>query len=63
LLGNALQIPTEYSWLQFAKWGEEYGDVVYLNALGQHIIVLNSPEAIQDLLIKRGSNYSDRPIL
>lgn len=63
LLGNALQIPTEYAWLQFAKWGEQYGDVVYLNALGQHIIVLNSPEAIQDLLIKRGSNYSDRPIL
>jgi hypothetical protein len=39
------------------------GDVVYLSALGQHIIVLNSSQAIQDLLIKRGGNYSDRPVM
>ena len=39
------------------------GDVFHLNALGTHIIVLNSREAINELFVKRGANYSDRPVL
>jgi len=38
------------------------GDVVHLKTFGQHIIILSSPEACDDLLIKRGAIYSDRPI-
>lgn len=37
------------------------GDVVFLNAAGQPIIVLNSPKAAADLLDRRASNYSNRP--
>ena len=37
------------------------GDVVYLNVLGQSIVVLGSMQAARDLLDKRSSNYSDRP--
>lgn len=37
------------------------GDVVYLNVLGQPMVVLNSLQAAQDLLDKRSANYSDRP--
>jgi len=37
------------------------GDVVHIEALGQHIIVLSSAEACDDLLAKRGAIYSDRP--
>jgi hypothetical protein len=36
-------------------------DVIYLNILGQGIIILDSPEAIMDLLERRSSIYSDRP--
>src|ERR1700759_692588 len=36
-------------------------DVIYLNILGQGIIVLDSSEAIMDLLERRSSIYSDRP--
>ena len=25
VLGNLLQMPTEYEWLTFSKWGEIYG--------------------------------------
>src|ERR1700761_7663889 len=39
------------------------GDIIYLNILGQPIVVLNSKEAIADLLDTRGSIYSDRPTL
>lgn len=36
------------------------GDVIYLNALGKDIVVLNSEQAANDLLDKRSANYSDR---
>lgn len=36
------------------------GDVVYLNACGQPIIVLGTHEAATELLEKRSSNTSDR---
>ena len=35
--------------------------MVYLEAMGQPILVLNSLEAIKDLLVSRAENYSDRP--
>ena len=34
--------------------------MIYLNVLGQHIIILSSLEVIADLFEKRSSNYSDR---
>jgi hypothetical protein len=36
------------------------GDVIYFNALGKSIVVLNSVEAAVDLMDKRSSMYSDR---
>lgn len=38
------------------------GDVVYLDALGQPMIILGSHEAAADLLEKRSAIYSDRSI-
>lgn len=37
------------------------GDVVGLDVLGHKFVILNSYEAIHDLLEKRASVYSDRP--
>ena len=34
--------------------------MIYLNVLGQHIVILGSLEVITDLFEKRSSNYSDR---
>lgn len=36
------------------------GEIVYLNAFGQPMVVLGTHEAALDLLEKRSSNYSDR---
>jgi len=63
LLGNALQIPPEYSWLSFTRWAQTYGDVMHLSVIGQSFIILSSRKAIDDLLEKRGAIYSDRPIV
>ena len=37
------------------------GDVVYLNALGKSVVVLNSQKAAADLLGRRARIYSERP--
>jgi len=36
-------------------------DVIHLQVLGKHMICLNSVQAANDLLDKRGQNYCDRP--
>ncbi|KAH7913699.1 cytochrome P450 [Hygrophoropsis aurantiaca] len=63
ILGNIAQMPKEKEWLTYQRWTEEYGDVVYLEILGQPIIVLDSLEAATDLLEARGAIYSGRPRL
>ncbi|KAH6916318.1 O-methylsterigmatocystin oxidoreductase [Coprinopsis sp. MPI-PUGE-AT-0042] len=60
-IGNVLQIPTQEPWKVYKEWTKQYGDVIYLEALGQPILVLNSLESIKDLLVSRAANYSDRP--
>ena len=37
------------------------GDVFYLNAAGQGIVVLNTQKTAADLLDRRAAIYSDRP--
>ncbi|KAH8990412.1 cytochrome P450 [Lactarius hatsudake] len=60
LLGNALQLRNQ-QWLQFTGWTQEFGDVFYLNAAGQPIVILNTQKATADLLDRRSGIYSDRP--
>ncbi|KAH7097916.1 cytochrome P450 [Auriculariales sp. MPI-PUGE-AT-0066] len=63
VLGNALEMPADYAWLKYSEWAAQYGDVVHVSALGRHIVILSSLNAVNDLLVKRGSNYSDRPVV
>ncbi|KAH9058113.1 cytochrome P450 [Lactarius vividus] len=60
LLGNALQLNGP-KWLTFVEWSQQFGDVFYCNAMGQHIVVLNTHKAAADLLDRRAEIYSDRP--
>lgn len=61
LLGNLHQIPDKDRHLQFEKWAREYGPVFSLMLGTQPMIVLNSDQAIKDLVDKRGAIYSSRP--
>ena len=63
IVGNLFDMPRDYWWLTFAKWSKQYGDIVHLNILGQHIVILNSVKATRDLLDRRSAIYSDRPTL
>ncbi|EAU93067.2 cytochrome P450 [Coprinopsis cinerea okayama7 len=53
--------PSPYPWVSYAKWAEVYGDLIYYKTLGNPVLVLNSREAMTDLLDKRASIYSSRP--
>ncbi|KAI0031850.1 cytochrome P450 [Vararia minispora EC-137] len=60
LIGNALEL-RDKQWLKFSAWRKLYGDILFLDAAGQPIVVLNSQKAAADLLDRRAGIYSDRP--
>ncbi|KAA1469172.1 cytochrome P450 [Dentipellis sp. KUC8613] len=61
LLGNLLDMPRSRPWIRFTEWKAQYGDIVYLRFLGRSFLILNSHEAVIDLLEKRGGIYAGRP--
>ncbi|KIM67833.1 hypothetical protein SCLCIDRAFT_1189995 [Scleroderma citrinum Foug A] len=63
LLGNMLDMPSIKPWLTFAEWAHKYGGMTHLEILGQHIVVLNSLKTAVEMLDKKSSIYSDRPVL
>ncbi|GJJ12995.1 hypothetical protein Clacol_007244 [Clathrus columnatus] len=63
VLGNLLDLPVERDYETYTRWKDVYGDVIYLSALGNDIVVLNSVQAASDLLDKRSLWYSDRPYI
>ncbi|KAI9444581.1 cytochrome P450 [Lactarius indigo] len=62
LIGNALELQDKV-WLFQRDCKKKYEDVMYLSALGQPILVLNSLKAATELLDRRGAIYSGRPRL
>ncbi|KAI0072612.1 cytochrome P450 [Panus rudis PR-1116 ss-1] len=63
LIGNVLDMPTAHEWLTFAHWQQKWGDIIHLNLLGQHMIILNSASHAFELLDKNSAINSDRPTL
>ncbi|RPD52913.1 CyP450 monooxygenase [Lentinus tigrinus ALCF2SS1-6] len=61
ILGNIFNLPRRIVAKEYYKLNERYGDVVYLNALGQSMVLLGSYETARELMDKRSSNYSNRP--
>lgn len=49
-------------WLKLKEWTDKYGPIVQISLWGTHFIV-GSEAIANDLLNKRGGNYSDRPRL
>ncbi|KZP26478.1 cytochrome P450 [Athelia psychrophila] len=63
LIGNLLDAPKPGSeWVDYHEMCKKYSsDMVYLSIFRQSVLVLDSFEAINDLLDKRSSVYSSRP--
>ncbi|VDB83472.1 unnamed protein product [Peniophora sp. CBMAI 1063] len=61
-IGNVLQMNSHSEqWTLFSSWRKIYGDIFYLNAAGQPIVVLNSQLVASELLDRRSGKYMDRP--
>ncbi|KAF5376002.1 hypothetical protein D9757_008810 [Collybiopsis confluens] len=62
VIGNLLDIPKEKAHEAYVGMGLKYqSDMLYLNAAGTSMLVLNSVNAANDLLVERWRLYSDRP--
>ncbi|PPQ88910.1 hypothetical protein CVT25_009145 [Psilocybe cyanescens] len=61
IIGNVLSLFQGERWKIFSDYKKQYGDLVRLHGLGTDLIALNSLDAIDDLLGKRGHIYSHRP--
>ncbi|KAL1936980.1 hypothetical protein VTO73DRAFT_2440 [Trametes versicolor] len=61
LIGNTLDFPTSNIPRRFHNLAKQYGPLIYLNVLGQSIIIVDSYDTARELLDKRSKNYSGRP--
>ncbi|KAI0348408.1 cytochrome P450 [Trametopsis cervina] len=62
LLGNILDVPKESAAQAYLAMSKKYdSDIIQLNVMGTNLIILNSAQAVADLMEKRSSKYSDRP--
>ncbi|KAJ3569369.1 hypothetical protein NP233_g5091 [Leucocoprinus birnbaumii] len=62
IIGHALSIPMTFMAKAYKEMGERLGSkILYLEALGQSILVINDARIAKDLLDKRSAMYSSRP--
>ncbi|KAA1476609.1 cytochrome P450 [Dentipellis sp. KUC8613] len=62
ILGSLLSLVGRSQLSVFAEWKRTYGDLIYLSVPGQRMLVINSHKIAMDLLERRSSKYSDRPV-
>ncbi|KXN82774.1 O-methylsterigmatocystin oxidoreductase [Leucoagaricus sp. SymC.cos] len=61
VIGNLLDMPVEFEWKTYHEWCKKFGtDILHVPVMGTNIIVLDSPEAVMELMERRSSVYSDR---
>ncbi|KIO33204.1 hypothetical protein M407DRAFT_65898 [Tulasnella calospora MUT 4182] len=61
LVGNLFHVPQSRFALAWTNLGAQYGPMTWLTVPGQNFLVLNSFEAANELLERRGSIYVNRP--
>ncbi|KAJ7930344.1 cytochrome P450 [Mycena leptocephala] len=62
LIGNILDVPAKQPWRTYYNWSHQYdSDILSLRLPGLNLVILNSANAIQELLVQRSLIYSDRP--
>ncbi|KAK6380079.1 hypothetical protein LTS17_005267 [Exophiala oligosperma] len=59
--GNIFDVRGEHLHFKLTNWARLYGDFFSYKIGRTPVIVLSSPEAINDLFVKRGQKYSSRP--
>ncbi|RDX45842.1 cytochrome P450 [Lentinus brumalis] len=60
IVGNIHNAPTSKPWVGYRDLCAQYGDILHLQVLNKHIVVLGSADIISEYLEKRSANTSDR---
>ncbi|PPQ76416.1 LOW QUALITY PROTEIN: hypothetical protein CVT26_013072 [Gymnopilus dilepis] len=61
-IGSYLSIPKNAEWITYHKWCKDFNtDILHVNFAGTPLIILDSYEAVNELLDKRSATFSDRP--
>ncbi|KIJ44880.1 hypothetical protein M422DRAFT_167513, partial [Sphaerobolus stellatus SS14] len=60
IIGNLLDLPGQCNWITYGQWAKKYGELVYAEALGTHMLWVNSQEMAHEIFDKRASIYSVR---
>ncbi|KDN38298.1 hypothetical protein RSAG8_09597, partial [Rhizoctonia solani AG-8 WAC10335] len=60
-IGNLFSIPPGLDHLAYMELGKQLNsDIIYLNLLGQPLIILNSAQAASELFERHSASHSDR---
>ncbi|KAH9962375.1 cytochrome P450 [Russula dissimulans] len=62
LIGNLLDMPVANFVETYTEWAQKYGKIVYANMAGQPLILVSDVEVANEMLHKKGSTCSDRPV-
>ncbi|KAF8158965.1 hypothetical protein K438DRAFT_1776867 [Mycena galopus ATCC 62051] len=52
IMGNLHDIPKEFPWITYTEWAKRYGDVVHIEAFGNHILIVNSVKAAMEFCLR-----------
>ncbi|EEB89177.1 hypothetical protein MPER_12751 [Moniliophthora perniciosa FA553] len=64
LIGNLLDMPTNFEWETYDKWCKEFdSDIIHLEVAGTSIVVMNTVKVAEDILDKHSAIHSNRPRL
>ncbi|KAM5546017.1 hypothetical protein V8D89_000143 [Ganoderma adspersum] len=61
ILGNVFSIPRRDMGAGFRELSKKHGDIIYLEVLGQPLLVLNALKPTIELLNHKSANFSGRP--
>ncbi|KAL2130751.1 hypothetical protein VTI74DRAFT_5989 [Chaetomium olivicolor] len=62
-IGRVHDVPSNASWLKFYEWSKKYGPIYSIEIFGTVHVWISSEAVAHDLLAKRASIYSDRPMI
>ncbi|KAF9265536.1 cytochrome P450 [Marasmius fiardii PR-910] len=60
IIGNLFQAPKLRQWVKFLEWSKKYGPIFHLTVGSQHVVVLNTVEAVDDLFVRQSRVFSER---
>ncbi|KIM20898.1 hypothetical protein M408DRAFT_41311, partial [Serendipita vermifera MAFF 305830] len=63
LIGSLLQFPNDHFYQRFCEWQKEYGKyIVSVELPGISMVIINSYDIAQELMIKRPNNTAGRKV-